>query len=259
MNISDSNISNQNFQTIKLNFDEFSKKAINIILNSRIKNFNANNIFSSSSTQNTSNDSINFSLEDSFMEDCSLLNNSNYQIYILEIFYQSKYISTLVEKWTFSFDSSEFIEQSLILPLKFMKLLRTIYILVKNLPSYFLFKDNKNNNIEFNYRLLSRTSYQKNFDTIFKINSREFSNFLYIEYISDKDIKNLKNNNFIEKLKNKNNMNKINIYKNSFQKNKNENNRKISIQSNNLSNVLNDSKLSNDDSFEFEILNDDDF
>ena len=79
MNISDSNISNQNFQTIKLNFDEFSKKGINIILNSRIKNFNANNIFSSSSTQNTSNDSLNFSLEDSFMEDCSFLNNSNYQ------------------------------------------------------------------------------------------------------------------------------------------------------------------------------------
>ena len=259
MNISDSNISNQNFQTIKLNFDEFSKKGINIILNSRIKNFNANNIFSSSSTQNTSNDSLNFSLEDSFMEDCSFLNNSNYQAYILEIYFQSKYISTLIEKWTFSFDSTEFIEQSSNLPFKFMKLLRTIYILVKNLPSYFLFKNNKNNNIEFNYRLLSKTSYQKNFDSIFKINSKEFNNFLFIEYVSEKDIKNLENNNYFEKFKNKNNINKINIYKNNFEKNKNANNRKLSLHSNNLSNVLNDSKLSNDASFEFEILNDDDF
>jgi hypothetical protein len=140
-----------------------------------------------------------------------------------------------------------------------MKLLRTIYILVKNLPSYFLFKNNKNNNIEFNYRLLSKTSYQKNFDSIFKINSKEFNNFLFIEYVSEKDIKNLENNNYFEKFKNKNNINKINIYKNNFEKNKNENNRKISLHSNNLSNVLNDSKLSNDASFEFEILNDDDF
>ena len=94
---------------------------------------------------------------------------------------------------------------------------------------------------------------------MFKINNKEFNNFLFIEYISEKDIKNLENNNYIEKFKNKNKINKINIYKNNFQKNKNESIRKISLHSNNLSNVLNDSKLSNDASFEFEILNDDDF
>jgi hypothetical protein len=254
----DSNISNENTQiNNKLNFDEFSKKSVNIILNSRIKNFNANNIFSSSSTQTTLNDSLNFSLEDSFLEDYSFLNNSNYQVYILEIYYHSKYVSTLIEKWTFSFDSSEFIEQSYILPLKFMTLLRSIYVLVKNLPTFFIFKNNKNNNFELNYRLLSRISYQKNFDSKFEIINKELNNCLLLEYISEKDIKKLKNNDFLEQLKKNNN--KLNLYKKSFEKDKKNIIRKLSSQSNNLSNVLNDSKLSNDDSFEFEILDDENF
>ena len=98
-------MTNINKEKVKRSIEEFIRKSILVILNSRIHQDDSTSSRQKINTSFGLDESEINELEDVFLEDYSNLQSStnNYTNYILEIFYKRKDLNLLIEKYSFNY------------------------------------------------------------------------------------------------------------------------------------------------------------
>ena len=192
-------MTNINKEKVKRSIEEFIRKSILVILNSRIHQDD------STSSKQKINTSFGFDeseineLEDVFLEDYSNLQSStnNYTNYILEIFFKRKDFNILIEKYSFTYyhDEDDCITDSY-KNKKLKTMLRSIYTISRTLPGYSYYAK-KDNGFSLEYRLFSNLKAQKTFERNGKTSKIKLANddlcnlTASIEYLSQNEIKRL--------------------------------------------------------------------
>ena len=102
-------MTNINKEKVKRSIEEFIRKSILVILNSRIHQDDSTSSRQKINTSFGLDESEINELEDVFLEDYSNLKSStnNYTNYILEIFYKRKDLNLLIEKYSFNYYHDE--------------------------------------------------------------------------------------------------------------------------------------------------------
>ena len=190
-------MTNINKEKVKRSIEEFIRKSILVILNSRIHQDDSTSSRQKINTSFGLDESEINELEDVFLEDYSNLKSStnNYTNYILEIFYKRKDLNLLIEKYSFNYYHDEDDCATEAYQNKKLKtMLRSIYTISRTLPGYSYYTKN-DNSYSLEYRLFSNLKAQKTFEkkgktSKLKLANAELSNLtIAIEYLSQSEIK----------------------------------------------------------------------
>ena len=190
-------MTNINKEKVKRSIEEFIRKSILVILNSRIHQDDSTSSRQKINTSFGLDESEINELEDVFLEDYSNLQSStnNYTNYILEIFYKRKDLNLLIEKYSFNYYHDEDDCATEAYQNKKLKtMLRSIYTISRTLPGYSYYAKN-DNSYSLEYRLFSNLKAQKSFEkkgktSKLKLANAELSNLtIAIEYLSQSEIK----------------------------------------------------------------------
>lgn len=190
-------MTNINKEKVKRSIEEFIRKSILVILNSRIHQDDSTSSRQKINTSFGLDESEINELEDVFLEDYSNLQSStnNYTNYILEIFYKRKDLNLLIEKYSFNYYHDEDDCATEAYQNKKLKtMLRSIYTISRTLPGYSYYTKN-DNSYSLEYRLFSNLKAQKTFEkkgktSKLKLANAELSNLtIAIEYLSQSEIK----------------------------------------------------------------------
>lgn len=190
-------MTNINKEKVKRSIEEFIRKSILVILNSRIHQDDSTSSRQKINTSFGLDESEINELEDVFLEDYSNLQSStnNYTNYILEIFYKRKDLNLLIEKYSFNYYHDEDDCATEAYQNKKLKtMLRSIYTISRTLPGYSYYAKNENS-YSLEYRLFSNLKAQKSFEkkgktSKLKLANAELSNLtIAIEYLSQSEIK----------------------------------------------------------------------
>ena len=190
-------MTNMNKEKVKRSIEEFIRKSILVILNSRIHQDDSTSSRQKINTSFGLDESEINELEDVFLEDYSNLQSStnNYTNYILEIFYKRKDLNLLIEKYSFNYYHDEDDCATEAYQNKKLKtMLRSIYTISRTLPGYSYYTKN-DNSYSLEYRLFSNLKAQKTFEkkgktSKLKLANAELSNLtIAIEYLSQSEIK----------------------------------------------------------------------
>ena len=190
-------MTNINKEKVKRSIEEFIRKSILVILNSRIHQDDSTSSRQKINTSFGLDESEINELEDVFLEDYSNLQSStnNYTNYILEIFYKRKDLNLLIEKYSFNYYHDEDDCATEAYQNKKLKtMLRSIYTISRTLPGYSYYTKN-DNSYSIEYRLFSNLKAQKTFEkkgktSKLKLANAELSNLtIAIEYLSQSEIK----------------------------------------------------------------------
>ena len=190
-------MTNINKEKVKRSIEEFIRKSILVILNSRIHQDDSTSSRQKINTSFGLDESEINELEDVFLEDYSNLQSStnNYTNYILEIFYKRKDLNLLIEKYSFNYyhDEDDWATEAY-QNKKLKTMLRSIYTISRTLPGYSYYAKN-DNSYSLEYRLFSNLKAQKSFEkkgktSKLKLANAELSNLtIAIEYLSQSEIK----------------------------------------------------------------------
>ena len=190
-------MTNINKEKVKRSIEEFIRKSILVILNSRIQQDDSTSSRQKINTSFGLDESEINELEDVFLEDYSNLQSStnNYTNYILEIFYKRKDLNLLIEKYSFNYyhDEDDWATEAY-QNKKLKTMLRSIYTISRTLPGYSYYAKNENS-YSLEYRLFSNLKAQKSFEkkgktSKLKLANAELSNLtIAIEYLSQSEIK----------------------------------------------------------------------
>lgn len=190
-------MTNINKEKVKRSIEEFIRKSILVILNSRIHQDDSTSSRQKINTSFGLDESEINELEDVFLEDYSNLQSStnNYTNYILEIFYKRKDLNLLIEKYSFNYyhDEDDWATEAY-QNKKLKTMLRSIYTISRTLPGYSYYAKNENS-YSLEYRLFSNLKAQKSFEkkgktSKLKLANAELSNLtIAIEYLSQSEIK----------------------------------------------------------------------
>ena len=190
-------MTNINKEKVKRSIEEFIRKSILVILNSRIHQDDSTSSRQKINTSFGLDESEINELEDVFLEDYSNLQSStnNYTNYILEIFYKRKDLNLLIEKYSFNYyhDEDDWVTEAY-QNKKLKTMLRSIYTISRTLPGYSYYAKN-DNSYSLEYRLFSNLKAQKSFEkkgktSKLKLANAELSNLtIAIEYLSQSEIK----------------------------------------------------------------------
>ena len=190
-------MTNINKEKVKRSIEEFIRKSILVILNSRIHQDDSTSSRQKINTSFGLDESEINELEDVFLEDYSNLQSStnNYTNYILEIFYKRKDLNLFIEKYSFNYYHDEDDCATEAYQNKKLKtMLRSIYTISRTLPGYSYYAKN-DNSYSLEYRLFSNLKAQKSFEkkgktSKLKLANAELSNLtIAIEYLSQSEIK----------------------------------------------------------------------